>query len=143
MSRFGRVFWGIASLTALALLVLGLLNLQAINDWLRLRNYDPPSAIAAIAKADQMTDNAKDLFYVTRPELINQANDFRQACPSFEQTIVLGCYRSGLSSAIYIYDVPDARLDGVVEVTAAHEMLHSAYDRLGQDEKNRIDGLLN
>ena len=143
MSRFGRVFWGIASLVAAAALVLGLLNLQAINDWLRLRKYDPPSAIENIAKADTMTDEAKRLFYITHPELIEDAKTFRASCPSFEQTIVLGCYHSGLSSTIYIYDVPDDRLDGVVEVTAAHEMLHAAYDRLGQDEKNNLNGLLN
>ncbi|MBI2285443.1 hypothetical protein HYU82_01285 [Candidatus Saccharibacteria bacterium] len=143
MSRFRRVFAGVVTLSVLALLVFGLFNLQAIEDWLRLRNYTPPAAIAAIAKADTMTDDAKHIFYVTHPDLINEANAFRQSCPSFEQTIVLGCYHSGFSSAIYIYNVQDTRLNGVVEVTAAHEMLHAAYDRLGQDDKSRINGLLN
>ncbi|MEX0881829.1 MAG: hypothetical protein WDZ34_03085 [Candidatus Saccharimonadales bacterium] len=143
MNRFWRVFAGTATLTILALLVFGLFNLQAIEDWLRLRNYTPPAAIAAIARADTMTDDAKHIFYVTHPDLINEADAFRQACPSFEQTIVLGCYHTGFSSAIYIYNVQDARLNGVVEVTAAHEVLHAAYDRLSQDDKNRINGLLN
>lgn len=143
MSGFRRVFAGFITLAVLALLMFGLLNAQAIEDWLRLRNYTPPPEIAAIAKADTMTEDAKRIFYVTHPDLIDQANNFRKACPSFEQTIVLGCYVSGFSSAIYIYDVQDTRLDGVVEVTAAHEMLHAAYDRLNQNEKNRINGLLN
>ena len=134
---------GVVTLIVLALLGFGLFNLQAIEDWLRLRNYAPPVAITVIAKADTMTDDAKHIFYVTHPDLINEANAFRQTCPSFEQTIVLGCYRSGFSSAIYIYNVQDARLNGVVEVTAAHEMLHAAYDRLDQDDKSRINGLLN
>ena len=143
MRRFGRAFWGITTLVILALLLFGFFNLQAINDWLRLRNYDPPAAIAEIAKADTMTDDAKHLFYVTHPELIDEASTFRVSCPSFEQTIVLGCYRSGVSSEIYIYKVQDSRLNGVVEVTAAHEMLHAAYDRMDQGEKDRINGLLN
>ncbi|MBI4033680.1 hypothetical protein HY379_01645 [Candidatus Saccharibacteria bacterium] len=143
MSRFKRVFAGSATLAILALLVLGLFNLQAIEDWLRLRNYTPPAAIAAIAKADSMTEVATRNFYVTHPELVDEAGAFRTACPSFEQTIVLGCYHPGFNSSIFIYDVQDERLDGVVEVTAAHEMLHAAYDRLGQADKNRINGLLN
>lgn len=143
MSGFRRVFVGFTTLFVLALLIFGLFNQQAIEDWLRLRNYTPPATIAAIAQADTMTDDAKHIFYVTHPDLINEANTFRQACPSFEQTIVLGCYHSGFSSAVYIYNVQDTRLNGVVEVTAAHEMLHAAYDRLSQDEKDRINGLLN
>lgn len=143
MNRSGRLLSGIVSLGVLGLLIVGLLNLQAISDWWRLRGYDPPASIEAIAQADTMTAEGKNLFYLTHPELISEASDFRRACPTFEQTIVLGCYHSGFSSAIYIYDVPDERLNGVVEVTAAHEMLHAAYDRLGEVEKNRVSQLLN
>ncbi|HEY5549917.1 MAG TPA: hypothetical protein VIK37_01815 [Candidatus Saccharimonadales bacterium] len=143
MSGFRRVFVGLTSLVVLALLIFGLFNLQAIEDWLRLRNYTPPPEITAIAKADTMTDDAEHIFYVTHPDLIEEAAAFRQACPSFERTIVLGCYHSSFSSVIYIYNVQDTRLSGVVEVTAAHEMLHAAYDRLNQSEKQRINGLLN
>lgn len=143
MHRGSRLLGGIVTLAVLALLIVGLLNLRAISDWWRLRDYSPPAAIAAIAAADTMTENAKHAFYVTHPELINEGSAFRQACPSFEQTIVLGCYHSGFESAIYIYNVSDDRLDGVVEVTAAHEMLHAAYDRLKADERQRVERLLN
>lgn len=143
MNRGGRLLSSVSLLLISVLLILGLLNLQAVADWWRLRGYDPPATIASIAEADTMTDHGKNLFFTTRPELINKADNFRQACPSFEQTIVLGCYHSGFNSAIYIYDVQDERLSGVVEVTAAHETLHAAYDRMGQDEKNRINAQLN
>ncbi|MEO7904622.1 MAG: hypothetical protein ABIR91_02400, partial [Candidatus Saccharimonadales bacterium] len=43
---------------------------------------------------------------------------------------------------IYIYDVTDQRLDGIKAVTAAHEMLHAAYARLSDADKQRIDSLL-
>ncbi len=42
---------------------------------------------------------------------------------------------------IFLLDVTDKRLDGVVEVTAAHESLHAEYDRLSSKERKRIDGL--
>jgi hypothetical protein len=141
--KFRRYLTGLATLALLFLLVFGLLNARAIADWWQLRNYSPPAAIEAVATADTMTEEAKRTFYIAQPELINDANVFRQSCPSFEQTIVLGCYHSGFSSSIYIYGVQDSRLNGVVEVTAAHEMLHSAYDRLDEDEKNEVNGLLN
>jgi uncharacterized protein YukE len=143
MRGFGRLVGGLAALTVIILLILGIFNMQAVEDWLRLRNYSPPGAITKLAKADTMTDQAKHDFYVTHPELLNDNTSFRQSCPGFEQTIVLGCYHSGFNSSIYIYNVQDKRLDGVVEVTAAHEMLHSAYDRLGPKDKQHINALLN
>jgi hypothetical protein len=38
--------------------------------------------------------------------------------------------------------VTDSQLDGIREVTTAHEMLHAAYARLGDEEKSRINSLL-
>jgi hypothetical protein len=52
---------------------------------------------------------------------------------------VLGCYSEG---NVYVYAVTDERLAGTVEVTAAHEMLHAAYERLSPDERARVDGLV-
>lgn len=143
MGRFWRVFSAVLTLALLGLFVLGILNMQAIEDWLRLRNYEPPATITRIVRADRMTKNAERIFYITHPELIGSADTFRQNCPTIEQTIVLGCYRSGLNTGIYIYNIDDSRLNGVVEVTAAHEMLHAAYDRLSQNEQQRVNELLN
>ena len=36
----------------------------------------------------------------------------------------------------------DQRLDGVEQVTAAHEMLHAAYRRLSDSERQRVDAML-
>jgi hypothetical protein len=46
-----------------------------------------------------------------------------------------------LHRGIYLYDVPDARLNGVEEVTAAHEMLHAQYDRLSSSERKKVDAM--
>jgi chromosome segregation ATPase len=37
--------------------------------------------------------------------------------------------------------VTDERLDGIKEVTAAHEMLHAAYARMSDDERAKVDRL--
>lgn len=54
---------------------------------------------------------------------------------------MLGCYTSG-DRGIYLLDVENDELGGVEQVTAAHEMLHAAYERLSDGERERINGLL-
>lgn len=112
---------------------------DALFDSWRLRNYTPPAAVSAMADATTMTDSARRLFYVYRPDLLEDKTVFNSHCTSSEQTIVLGCYIR--HDGIYLYKVTDDRLHGVIEVTAAHEMLHAAYDRLSSKERTRIDAL--
>lgn len=117
------------------------LKQQAIADWWRLRGYTAPSAVATLASEDTMTDQARHLLYVNRP-LITTGTTFTSHCPSgTEKTVVLGCY-VGNDLGIYIYQVSDARLNGVEQVTAAHEMLHAAYRRLSSAERSRVDSML-
>lgn len=125
----------------LALLAGALWQWQAVSDWLKLRGYTPPAAIAALASDDTMTPAAEHLFYLNRPVVTN-SSVFTANCPTgSEKTVVLGCYISG-DRGIYIYAVSDSRLDGVEQVTAAHEMLHSAYRRLGNGERKHVDAML-
>lgn len=114
---------------------------EAIADWARLRNYDPPKDIVTLANDATMTDLGKHLFYVNHPSLENK-EDFNKHCSDeSKETAVLGCFR-GNRQGIYIYAVTDARLNGVRQVTAAHEMLHQAYERLSTKEREHIDQLL-
>ena len=115
---------------------------HALYDWYRLRGYTPPPSISTLANQDTMTAYGKHLFYVNHPQLLGDVATFRQDCPESEQTIVLGCYHPN-EDGIYVYNVQDAQLQGVQQVTAAHEMLHGAYDRLSAKDRNYIDGLLN
>ena len=126
-------------LTALALVAA---NRQDLIDWWRLRDYNPPQTIAKLASETTMNDFGRRIFYVNYPELINKSS-FKKSCPTAggEQTIVLGCYHSG-QSGIFLLDVNDPRLEGVEQVTAAHEMLHGAYERLSGSERKRVDKLL-
>lgn len=131
-----------ASLSVLAVCLFVVLNFRSIDDWLKLRNYSPPPEVAKIAEEDTMTGEAEHIFYVNHPDLIKSADSFRQECPTYEQTIVLGCYHSD-QRGIFVYDVNDPRLNGVVEVTSAHEMLHGAYERLSRSDKKQVNAWLN
>ncbi len=114
----------------------------AIEDWWKLRNYTPPTSVVSLADQDTLTSYGRHIFYVNHPQLVDSVTQFRQDCTLAEQTIVLGCYHSD-QQGIDVFNVKDARLAGVQEVTAAHEMLHAAYDRLDSKEKTRLDGWLN
>jgi hypothetical protein len=117
-------------------------NRQNIIDWWRLRDYQAPVAIAQLASQDTMTGFGRKVFYVNQPVVSTKASSSLD-CPNDggEQTIVLGCYHSG-QEGIFLLSVTDMRLMGVEQVTAAHEMLHAAYERLDGKERARIDGLL-
>jgi hypothetical protein len=129
-------------LVLLVTMALVMANRQNLIDWWRLRTYDPPAAVVALADQDTMTDYARKVFYVNRPQIEGKAA-FNKSCPdsTAEQTIVLGCYH-GNQGGIFLFNVSDERLAGVEQVTAAHEMLHAAYDRLDAGERNRVDKLL-
>lgn len=125
-------------LLPVVVLLVGWTQRYNVTDWWRLRDYTPPPAIVKLADETTMTDYGRRLFYVNHPAL-NDKSSFNQNCTISEQSIVLGCYVTG--AGIYLYDVSDPRLVGVQQVTAAHEMLHVAYDRLGSGERSRIDSL--
>lgn len=132
----------LAVLGVLLLLIIGVLvGHQQFVDWLRLRNYTAPAAVASLASQDTMTAKARHLFYVNHPD-ITTGKAFTDNCPAGgEKTVVLGCY-VGNDNGIYIYAVSDPRLNGVEQVTAAHEMLHAAYHRLSSSERNKVDAML-
>ena len=114
---------------------------ERIVDWWRLRNYTPPPRIAAVADKAAFTPYARRLFYVNHPTVISGTR-FTEFCTiAAEKTIVLGCYHTG-DRGIFLHEITDKRLDGVVETTASHEMLHAAYARLSSTERRRIDNII-
>lgn len=113
---------------------------QQINDWYVLQSYEPSLQVKSLADATSMSDYGRKLFYVNDPQVVADKVSFTAKCNQREQSIVLGCYIS--NDGIYLYQVTDTRLNGIVEVTAAHEMLHVGYERLNRGEKERIDELL-
>src|SRR3989344_3309910 len=130
------------SLAVFGLLLFAWLNRLNIYDWYKLRGYQPPAQVEQLAVDTTMTSYAKHMFYINHPDIEDKAK-FNQSCPNDtkEQTIVLGCYR-GNETGIFLYNVTDAQLAGVMQVTAAHETLHAIYERLDGKERDYVDGLL-
>lgn len=134
----GRLFTITLSVAVLLLSIGVFLWQDEVTDWWLLRNYEPPAEIVQLADDTTMNDKGRRYFYVYRPQLLS-SDTFRNSCTIAEKSIVLGCYVS--RQGIYIYDVEDERLEGIRQVTAAHEMLHVAYERLSASEQERIDRL--
>ncbi len=132
----------VLSLSILIFAGLAFLNRQAIFDYMQLRNYTPSASVQQLATDSTLNPASRKVFYVNRPEIQDKAA-FKIDCPNGggEKTIVLGCYHGG-QNGIYLLKVTDRRLDGVLQVTAAHELLHAQYDRLSTDDKAEIDRLL-
>jgi hypothetical protein len=141
MARRGSIIlrWTM-SLVILVGAVWVLLNRQMVVDQFTVWQYQPSSEIAALAHRADFSETAKFTFYASRPEL-NNKQDFNKHCRSHQEegSVVLGCYTA---QHIYVYNVQDERLDGVKEVTAAHEMLHAAYERLPEKERTWVNGLI-
>jgi uncharacterized coiled-coil DUF342 family protein len=133
-----RLFTNVTSIVLLIFVVFAYFQRQQIYDWYRLRGYTPPAEISALAEATTMNSDGRRLFYINQPD-IQEKEEFSQNCTVAEESIILGCYVS--NSGIYIYDVKDERLSGIEEVTAAHEMLHAAYERLSDVDRANIDSL--
>ncbi|MFO0971566.1 MAG: hypothetical protein U0520_04460 [Candidatus Saccharimonadales bacterium] len=100
------------------------------------RNPLQAQTAALLPKLD-LTSGGAFLYKASQPEVLDAAN-FNQACGGVhrEHSIVLGCYTK---QRFYVYNVTDARLQGVQEVTAAHELLHAVYERLSPDEKETLN----
>ena len=122
-----------------ALAGLGYWQRWNLYDHWRLYNYQAPSAIARLADQTTMTTYAKRLFYSYHPTLEDSAS-FNRDCRVSKQAIVLGCTVNW--QGIYLYNAKDPQLDGIQQVTAAHEMLHVAYSRLSSSQRQHIDQLV-
>jgi hypothetical protein len=119
-------------LVAIACAALIIINRQFIRDWLTVQSFTPTSEISSVADRSGMNDRGRFLFYTSRPQ-ISSAAQFNTECERREATsAILGCYSDG---SIFLFRVDNAELDGVIEVTAAHEMLHAVWDRLSNSEK--------
>jgi hypothetical protein len=137
--RFGRL-----AATVGAVVIVGAAALAVSLHWQRLVDqfvvwqYQPSAEIVQFATDSGMNDHGRFYFYASQPEL-NDSADFNNRCPDYEQMVVLGCYTAG---KIFLYNVNDERLAGIKSVTAAHEMLHAAYERLDSGQRARVNDLV-
>lgn len=136
----GAVVGGFVSIALFAAAGFLLLNQQYVKDQIVVWAYNPSAAIKAIESRIDMTAKGQFHFYATQPT-VDSSEKFNQDCPRQEvASPILGCYTS--DHRIYIYDITNEQLDGIEEVTAAHEMLHAAWERMGSGEQARVGALL-
>jgi hypothetical protein len=130
-------FMACCVLVAISILLIA--NKQYIIDQITVWGYHPTSEVSALVDRAGMDNYGKFLYLASRPKL-DATQKFNTECDRIENvTSILGCYSD---YRIYIYDVTDTQLDGIREVTAAHETLHAAYIRMSDDERNKVDVLL-
>lgn len=135
--------WAIA-ISALGILLVAIgiglyLNRQYVADHFSMWSFQPSSGISAINEELDLTYHGNLYFYTAHPEL-NAAEEFNDNCPRVElNSPILGCLHG---DRIYIYDIENGKLDGIEEVTAAHEMLHMAWLRLSDEERDYLSKLL-
>jgi hypothetical protein len=101
----------------------------------------PPVATDVdIARRAGMSTRGRLLFYGSQP-VVDGGTVFSSHCPTKESSfVVLGCYnvRTGRT---FVLSVTRPELAGVVDTTAAHEMLHVAYARLSPTERTKVDAM--
>ncbi|MEM9136588.1 MAG: hypothetical protein AAGB01_04470 [Cyanobacteria bacterium P01_F01_bin.42] len=130
-------------LLPLLVLVLGYLVFGSPENGLFRSTYRPSSPeIEALAVATTMTPDAQQLFYRQKPQVASKEN-FHSLCNKVERnrekTVLLGCFTSnGYRGNIVIQSITDSRLEGTMEVVAAHELLHAAYQKLSRKERKAL-----
>jgi len=115
------------------------LNHQYVSDQLSVWSFTPSSNITTIE--DKAAFSSKGLFYFRASQpVIADAESFNKDCPRQETgSPILGCYVGG---RIFVFDITNEKLDGMEEVTAAHEMLHAAWERMSPTEQQKIGSML-
>lgn len=121
--------------------VLVMLNRQFLVDQWSVWTFESTSTIETYVDRSTMTDHGEFLFKASKPD-VAAAAEFNAVCSNLEEgSGVLGCY-IGSSKTITLFDITDDRLDGMEEVVASHEMLHAAWDRMSEDEHDRLGLML-
>lgn len=110
-----------------------------VRDWWRGFIYDESATVQEIRAGLALTARGERIFLATQP-VIETAEPFNEHCNSHQLEIsLLGCY---VNDQMYIYEIKMAELKDSNRVTAAHELLHAVWDRLGKSERNKVEKLL-
>ncbi|MDX1766055.1 MAG: hypothetical protein R3313_03840 [Candidatus Saccharimonadales bacterium] len=132
-----KLAWGII-LPFLLVVGLLILNKTAVQDWWHQARYTPSTQIQLLADAAEMSDEGERLFFRADPELISRAKT-EALCLGPDN---LGCLVDG--PKIYLLEYEDNGSPEYFQsvVTAAHEMLHMVYYRLGDEEKSDVNQMI-
>ncbi len=122
--------------------VLGFVALRPqLANWFPVAPSSPE--IERLATVTAMTPEAEQIFYRQTPAIEPKPVFFKSCQKATSKTdeklIAFGCYVSnGRSGKISLQAVADPRFQGIIEVAAAHEMLHAAFERLSPEERDAL-----
>ncbi len=136
-SFWQRYAW--AGVVVLCLATYAVLQSSWLMDTLKGWGYEPAEKVVAIESDLQLTAAGRRIFAATRPT-VEGSREFNEHCDSHDAEIsLLGCYIDG---RIYIYEIELAQLASANKVTAAHELLHAVWERMGESERRQVSGWL-
>ena len=133
-TRAKRTLGFLVFLIVLVVGVVAFMHRQDIQDHFRASGFDPSPRTVEVMHELDLTTTGERVFLASQPT-IDGSQLFNEQCADVdhsEQGHVLGCFTG---DRIHLFDVPDERVNGIVEVTAAHEVLHAAYSRMSDDER--------
>ncbi|MGV8966896.1 MAG: hypothetical protein ACOH2F_11515 [Cellulomonas sp.] len=106
----------------------------------------PSADVVALADAAHLSDDGRNLFYGTRPQVVGAAAFAGRCVDPLAQGAMsagsaVGCFLAGENS-IVLYAPADPRLHWSVVEAAAHETLHAAWAGLSTAERDQLTPLL-
>ena len=112
-----------------------LIDYTVLADRITALSYAPSETIVNLTEALLLTERAQLILAASQPS-VQSAADFQASCPiETTEATVIGCYAN---NKIYIYDISRTELDGIMQSTLAHELLHAAWDRLSATERKDL-----
>jgi hypothetical protein len=127
----------IMSILLLSSVAYAFVNRQYLHDLYIIKRTNIEAEAQTLQNQLDLTPNGNFLYEASIPE-VQESGEFKRSCNDVktEHSIVLGCYTK---QRIYIFNVSDTRLDGIQQVTAAHELLHAVYERMTPAERKQIN----
>lgn len=133
-----RVLWFGMVLLILVAGLLVIFNRDWIVDWWKGLSYQPSGEMARIMNDLKLTGRGEFLFKASGPKL-SESEEFNAKCRDVlsDEMAVLGCYVGG---DVFVYNIQSKELDGIRELTTAHELLHAVWARMSNAEKEGMLG---
>lgn len=109
-----------------------------ISGW----GFEMSPKMAEIETDLELTKTGRRILRATHPVVENDTADFNEHCykDTAENVSVLGCYVNG---NIYAYEITHEQLVDENNVTVAHELLHAAWERTDERDREKIKVWLN
>src|SRR3989344_4401896 len=111
-----------------------------------LKTYQPASKVTELAEKNGLTDKGKAILYRADPIFVD-ASTFKRYCAAggVEALACIGPKAGGGpfgGRQIFLLEIDDPKFADHKYAASIHEMLHHAYDRLSQSEKEQLNTLL-